>query len=87
MMPLLANIQQIVMTEGLNLLWLTSEILTLAQPAVAKGISASLVGLASKYTQDPRYGTLTPKDKWAKIYSKTREYAVTLEIVTGEKDI
>ncbi len=50
--------KQIVLFDGMELLWLFSECLALVRPASAKGLASHLVGAATAYSRNPRYGQL-----------------------------
>ena len=67
---------QILLSEGMQLLWLFSECVAIARPATAKSLATQCVGLATRYTQNPRYGALSyvklKRRQSASFYPETR---------------
>lgn len=74
----------LLLTEGMQLLWLFTEVLTLAQPILGKSLSARNIRLASLYTHNPQYGAISPgPERWQALFATTTSHAITLEIGMG----
>lgn len=74
----------LLLTEGIQLLWLFTEVLTLAKPIFGKSLSARNTSLASLYTQNPQYGAISSGPaRWQAIFTATISHAITLEIAMG----
>jgi hypothetical protein len=80
----LPGVAALLLTEGMQVLCFLNQLLALARPAAEKALSARFMGLAMRYTQNPRYGALpSPQARWAALFTASASHAAALEIGTG----
>lgn len=70
----------ILLVEGLQALWFVTAVLDLYSPHLCRRISGQMTRLGCMFTQDPRYGTLSPQRKWQVLFERAPVLAVNLEI-------